>query len=223
MSIRPARILRGASSAHFVPLATAEPVPNTRVVPGAVFEAHSEASRLLDAAFAEAEAIRERARAEARESLPQLREEIRQDELAKLLAKYVALTHAPPHDDDLDKLVQLGQILAERLLEEELTLQPMKIRSFAQAVLGAARGHKAGVLSAHPADIAALSALVAELGLTSIRVEEDHELLRGSIHLRTDVGDLDGRIETQLSRFASAIREMLLKDTAVPSADSVSP
>lgn len=214
MSVRSARILKGDATQRAEPVSIGEPPPNTRVVPGAVFEAKEEAARILEEAEATATTIKTQAMLDARLSLENIREELRQEELGKLLATYVALNHAPDvqNGTELDQLVQIGQVLAERLLDEELTLTPQKIRGIAKTVLQASRGHKEGVLSAHPADVAALCALVWELNLTSITVEEDAELKRGSIYLHTDVGELDGRIETQLSRFGAALKAMLQKE-----------
>lgn len=216
MSIRRARILRGTPAQRLERISTGEPAPNTRVVPGAIFEANAAAARIVEEAEAAALAIKTQAMIDARLSLESIREELRQEELAKLLAKYVAFTHSPELQDGeaLEQLVQMGQLLAERLLDEELALAPTKIRGLAKSVLGASRGHKEGVLSAHPADVAALCALVWELNLTSITVEEDPDLKRGSIYLHTDVGEVDGRIETQLARFGAALKVMLQKEGA---------
>lgn len=215
MSVRTTRILRGPDAATSPRIAFPEPTPNTRVVPRAIFDATAEAARIIEEAERAAAAMKERALAEAHASAERLRVDIRNEELAKLLATHVSIVHSPvPPEERIDELVGMAQLLAERLLGEELTVAPLKIRNLAQTVLAASGGHKEGVIWAHPADVAVLCALMWELGLTTITVEENAELRRGSIHLHTDVGDLDGRIETQLERFGAALKAVLQKENA---------
>ncbi|MFO0664942.1 MAG: FliH/SctL family protein [Polyangiaceae bacterium] len=203
MSVRQGRILRGAEAKTAPRIVFPEPPPTARLVPAAIFEAREEAARIVREAQAAAE---------------RCRDDIREEELAKLVASHIALGrgHIPAakgSEDGADTWVTLAKLLAERLLGQELALDASKIRALAAPVLDKARGSREGTLWAHPADAPSLRALLSELGLVAIVVRESEELVRGSLHLQTDVGEVDGRIETQLDRLGLALRDALLRES----------
>ena len=113
------------------------------------------------------------------------------------------------HDD----IILLARLLSERVLREQLTLDPAQLASFAKKCVAETRGSTHVVIHAHPEDAKHLQAQLENLlalTLVELRVEPDPELLRGDLHLESDVGTLDARLGTQLANLAETIRESLL-------------
>jgi flagellar biosynthesis/type III secretory pathway protein FliH len=209
MTLARARILKGGADA---PAAAAETTRSesaesgfarARVIPAALMEARAEAERIV----AEARECAAHAAAEAAQ-------EARAAETAHLAAGFIALRDAEARrlETDKDRLVELATLLAERLLGEALRVEPQRIAAIAAVAIDEARGAKRIRISASPEDVAPLQDAFAALGIDTripIDVEVDPALARGSLVLHTDLGRLDARLEPQLQRLATALREAL--------------
>lgn len=196
MSLARARVLRGQA----LPPA---PAPGPRRIPDVLVEARAEAGRIVadaraEAARAVAGAVEEATRA------------AREEEVARLAASWLALRQREEASAALqqDRLVALATALAERLLGESLRIDPVRIAELAVTAMQEARGARTVRIDAAPEDVASLREALAALGETA-RVEEDPALGRGSLVVHTDLGKIDARIEPQLARLASALREAL--------------
>ena len=111
-----------------------------------------------------------------------------------------------------DDIVALAQILAERVIGEELTLLPARILQLAKQCIREGRGSNHLILCAHPDDAAFLRSQLDQLNVdvtAEIQVQSEPDLMRGDLRVQTDVGTIDARIGTQLANLAAKIRESL--------------
>jgi flagellar assembly protein FliH len=111
-----------------------------------------------------------------------------------------------------DDIVALAQVLAERVIGEELTLRPERILQLAKQCIREGRGSKSLVLCAHPDDAAFLRQQMDQLNMdisVDIQIQSEPDLMRGDLRVQTDVGTIDARIGTQLANLAAKIRESL--------------
>lgn len=183
----------------------AVPAPGVgpRRIPGELVDARAEAERIIADAHAEAK----RAVAGAVEEATR---EAREQETARLAASWLALRQREEASaaGQQDRLVALATALAERLLGESLRIDPVRIAELAVTAMQEARGARAVRIDASPEDVAALREALGVLG-QSAEVHEDPTLGRGSLVVHTDLGKIDARIEPQLARLATALREAL--------------
>lgn len=137
-------------------------------------------------------------------------EDAKQREVAKLTTSFLALRAEDDRraERDLDRVVELAVLLAERLVGEALRIEPLRIAELAQAALHEARGARRVRIDASPDDVAALTGALAAAGHVA-DVHPDSTLSRGSLVVHTDIGGVDARLEPQLSRLAEALREVL--------------
>lgn len=216
MTIERARIIKGAFAADarggstlgrsLEPAASptaAAVAGRARRVAREVLEARSEAARLIDEARTNAAAIVasavEKAAAEAREK-----------EVARLAAGFLELREADTRrtERDLDRIVELAVLLAERLVGEAIRVEPARIAELAASAIQEARGARRVRIDACPEDVAALSEALGAIG-QSADIQPDPTLRRGSLVVHTDLGRVDARLEPQLARLAVALREAL--------------
>ncbi|HVJ14773.1 MAG TPA: FliH/SctL family protein [Polyangiaceae bacterium] len=167
-----------------------------------VARAEEQARKLISAAEAQAAELRLRAEAEGRA-----------DAAATLAARALALSarEAASTERELDRLVEVARILAERLLGEALTLAPERIVALARQALAEARGARRVTIVAHPEDAARLERSLVELGLPPdlTRVVSDPRRPLHNLRLETDIGTLDAELAPQLERLALKLRETL--------------
>lgn len=206
MTIARARIIKAMAPEDA--LAPTRPAPVTsgvsgRRIPRAVLEGRAEAARIV----ADAEARVGRLAADARAAAAV---EAREAEAAKLAAAFLLLRSEDEHraERDLNRVVELAVLLAERLVGESLGLDPARVGHLAVAVLAEARGARRVRIETSPDDAAALASVLGELG-HAVDVTADPALGRGSLVVHTDLGRIDGRLEIQLERLATALREAL--------------
>jgi flagellar biosynthesis/type III secretory pathway protein FliH len=115
-------------------------------------------------------------------------------------------------DQTQDDIMTLAQVMAERVIGEELLLKPERLMYLAQKSIREARGSSRMVLYAHPDDAAYLTRALDILttdGSAEIRIQAEPEFAPGDIRIETDVGTLDARIGTQIANLAAKIRESL--------------
>lgn len=218
MSVERARIVKGApadGAPSARPTPRADP-PGGRGAAGAqalaararrvareIAEARAEAARIVDDAHARAAAVVESAAATAAR-------EASEREVARLAAAFLALRTEEEGraERELDRVVELATLLAERLVGEALRIEPTRIAELAASALEESRGARRVRVDASPDDVDALTAALGAIGHVA-EVRADARLARGSLIVHTDLGRIDARLEPQLERLAAALREAL--------------
>lgn len=194
--------------------------PRGRRVPRVWAEALVRAEAVLEDARGRAAELLARARADAAEIRLRAEEEARADAAAKLAAKVLALSahEARLGERQLDRVVELAKLLAERLLGRALELDATMVVDLGRQLLKEARGARHIVIEAHPEDVALLQHSLQALGLDPAlaHVEADPHRARGNLRLVTDIGVLDGNLSAQLERLALRLRESLSEVPDVP-------
>ncbi len=211
-----ARIVRAADTAgaRAKPLLNLGPaVPTWRRLAREELDARLEAERLVHEAQAQAEAIGARAREQARTEAAQNAREVREQSEATIAARWLALRHAEGRrlERDIDRVIAVGVVLAERIVGTALELGPAVIADLARTAIAEARGARRIAIDAHPLDAGALRRHLATVGLDpqSVEVREDEALARGELRLQTDVGTIDAKLAPRLERLAAALRDAL--------------
>jgi flagellar biosynthesis/type III secretory pathway protein FliH len=183
-----------------------------RVAPAEVLAANDRARELIARAEAEAAAIVERAGARASTLATELATRARAEAATALAARELALAgrEAKALERQLDQVVALARVLAERLLGEALTLAPERVVALARRALSEARGAQRITLAAHPDDVPLLERALAAQDVTPpVLVVVDPNRRRGNLRLETDLGTLDAELAPQLDRLAEKLREAL--------------
>lgn len=218
MTLEHARIIKGAFAddsvattnerAHGTPRAAVDVVSamaasRARRVASEVAFARAEAERILADAKARAAEI-------AKEAAAMAAREAREKEEARLAASFLVLRAEETQRTarDLDRLVDLAILLAERLVGEVLCVEPTRIAELAASAIQEARGARRVRIDASPEDVSALRETLGAIGQEA-DVQPDPTLSRGSLVVHTDLGRVDARVEPQLTRLATALREAL--------------
>jgi flagellar biosynthesis/type III secretory pathway protein FliH len=213
VKITRARILSGHAHAG----GTAEP-PTPRAVvrrrlPAAVASAQAEAARIVDDALVHVETLEAHARERVADMARLAAEEAREIEIARLaaVALYLDARARTYTEAEVERAVDLARLLAERVIGAELSMDPSRVALMAAELLGEARGASTARIFGCREDIEELRRTFASLGFSggTATFEEDPSLLRGSLVVESDVGTVDGRLETRLPRFADALLEAL--------------
>lgn len=182
-------------------LASASPAAAARVrrIAAEILDARAEAARILAEARQRADAAVAAAVAAARE-----------EEVAKLAAGFLALRDedARRAERDVDRVIELAVILAERLIGEALRVEPARIAELAAAAIHEARSARRVRIDASPDDVAALEEALGAIG-QSADVRPDPTLDRGSLVVHSDLARVDAHLRPQLTRLAEALREVL--------------
>jgi flagellar biosynthesis/type III secretory pathway protein FliH len=187
--------------------------PRGRIVSRTVVDAEQRARELVEQAERNAQELVLAATRESADIRLRAEAEGRADGAAALAAKAVAWAAHEARADErqLDRIVQIAQLLAERLLGEALGLDPTRVLALARQALTEARGARRITIVAHPDDARALEALLEEPVLkdAAVRVSADPQRKRGSLRLDTEIGSLDADLAPQLARLATRLREGL--------------
>jgi flagellar biosynthesis/type III secretory pathway protein FliH len=206
-----ARALRHAASG----LELAEPQARLRprIIARPIADAHAEARALLEKARDEAQQIIARAEAAANDLILQQHTRARADALCLVVGEALELRkrQAELENSVLDRSVDFATLLAERLLGEELSLAPERVRALARQALTEAAGARHAIIVAHPRDACELRSGLVHLGslLDSIGIEDDPKLLRGHIRVETELGVIEADVRGQLERLATQLRRLL--------------
>jgi flagellar biosynthesis/type III secretory pathway protein FliH len=188
-------------------------LPRGRVVPAKLLEADERAQAILARAEEQAALMIEAARRESADVRLRSIAEGRAEGVAAVAAKALALAAREAEFDEhnLDRLVELARLLAERLLGEALAIDPARVAALARAALAEARGARRAVIAAHPDDAAELGPRLGELGFDAraISLRPDPSRERGSVRVETEIGVLDADLAPQLARLAAKLRERL--------------
>lgn len=227
MKIGRARILHPDAAATAKPLlpATSAPAPNnadtavtapTRVakrLPAHEAQAYEHAQSLVARAEERAAHIVQGAERAAAQARLQAEAQGRADAAAALAAQAIALRarESSSADRQLDQLLALARMLAERVLGAELSLRPERIADLARQALTEARGARQIVIEAHPGDVPALEAALRTLAphAETVRVVPIASRPPSSLKIVTDVGVLDADLSPQLERLTQKLREAL--------------
>lgn len=202
MTLERARVIKGAFP-DAKASETVAPPARARRIAGEVIEARAEAARIIAAAQKEAAAVVASAAATAAN-------EAREQEIARLAASFLALRdeEARRPERELDRIVELAVVLAERLVGEALRVEPSRIAELAASAIHEARGALRVRIDASPEDVDALVRALGDIG-QSADIQPDPALQRGSLIVHTNLGRVDARLAPQLARLAAALREAL--------------
>jgi type III secretion system HrpE/YscL family protein len=181
---------------------------STRILRPAQLEALAEAERLLASARQEAAGILEQARAEA-EMVRQQALERGQAQASAALVAAQAQARRIQVDARAD-LTRLAVAIAEKLLDEELALHPERVARIVERCLGQVGAARRVVLRVNPADQPTLDRELPRLrGLVeadALVLEPDPTIRAGGCLLETELGQVDGRLETQLQAILEALQ-----------------
>lgn len=221
MKISRARILHAGAGA-VAELPAPEPRASTnrsraalvlRRIPAVEADAAERARELVTRAERQAAAILSQAQREASQARLQAEAQGRADAIAALAARAIALrTHeSETAERQLDQLLELSRVLAERLLGEALRLDPERIVDLARQALREARGARQIVIEAHPDDVPVLERALETLAPNAhaVRILSLETRPRSNLKIVTDVGVLDADLSPQLERLTQKLRETL--------------
>jgi flagellar assembly protein FliH len=207
------RILRAAESGELVPLSLPQPLARGRRVARELVAASDRARAIVLEAEQRARAILEQAALAAGEVRVKAEAEGRADGVAALAARAMALSAQEARGDEraLERSLSLARVLAERLLGEELRLDPSRVIALARQALSEARGARRIRLIAHPEDLLLLERALGELGVepSALALSADPARARGNLRLETEIGVLDAELAPQLDRLVERLARSL--------------
>jgi flagellar assembly protein FliH len=180
-------------------------------------------ARILADATAEAERIRELARAEGHaEGVAQGREDGLAEARAAALALAQALADAQQLreqivDETERDAVALALALAAKILAGALEVEPERVLDAVRGALRRLTDRRRITLLVDPADLQTVNAAIAELGAQAGGVEHceiqaDRRVGRGGAILRTIESEVDATIDTQLERAREVIQTELARE-----------
>ena len=97
------------------------------------------------------------------------------------------------------ELVGLALTIARRIIRRELTVDPTTVRALVKSCCDEFQRAEIHCLRVHPGDVETVSAYFQENPAPTIRLEADASISPGGAVFESAQGELDGRIETQLS------------------------
>jgi flagellar biosynthesis/type III secretory pathway protein FliH len=183
------------------------------VIPRVIAEARAQAETILERANEEASAIRAQAEAKTHEASLRQQARARADALSLVVNHALELRKRRVELDEglLDRSVALATLLAERLLGEQLSLEPSRIAALARQAILEAAGARRAIVVAHPVDAQHLKAELTqeETLLEALVVQEDESLSPGHIRVETELGVIEADVRGQLQRLAVQLRKLL--------------
>jgi flagellar assembly protein FliH len=174
---------------------------STRIVPRVELDARARAEAILRDAASDAQELR-------RKALQEGRREGRAELAATILEQAQA---AQRRLDELeDAALQVGLEVARRLVGAELEREPQHTAALVRQLLARVRRARRVMVQLHPLDRPQVQRLLPQLlpqqGEAAVELVDDATLQPGDCVVYSDVGTLDGRIETRLSALAGALR-----------------
>jgi flagellar assembly protein FliH len=114
--------------------------------------------------------------------------------------------------------VEMALRLAEQILAAVLSVQPERVIDVARNALRHLTERRRVTLVVNPADLELVSECVEQLqselgGIEHLGVQADRRVARGGAVARTDTGDIDAGIETQLGRARELVVAALAGET----------
>jgi flagellar assembly protein FliH len=178
-----------------------------------VLEARQQAALLLAEAQAQASELLRTAGAEAEATQATVRAAAFAEAASRLAAHWLVLEQRQQEQDaaSIERTVGIARVLAERILGEQLRLEPELIVALARRALDEARGARQILLGAHPDDASSLEAHLGVLGFDpgAVTVVAMPTLARGSLRIETELGVLDGELSPRLDHLTAMVREQL--------------
>lgn len=179
---------------------------------------------VLSAAYADAEQIRRQAYAEGEaEGRAAGMAAVRAELEPSLLAIHDAAQAVDALRDEIvseleHDAVALALRLAEQIVAGAIEVSPERIIDIAGVALRRIRDRRHVTLVVNPADLELMSSSVSRLqsqlgGIEHLSVQSDRRVARGGVLARTDEGEIDAAIETQLAR----AREIVAAELSPPS------
>jgi type III secretion protein L len=178
-----------------------------RRVTSARLEAEAAARIIIDKARAERDAILARGRAEAESLRERSREEGRAEAAGILLA--VQKRSHETEQRSVHDLTSLAAKIAERILGAQLKVAKESVNQIVSQCLKSNAGARQIVMRVHPDDLP-----IVEQAIPRMKSESDIELLfaradpsiaPGGCVLETELGEIDGRLQTQLQAIKEAL------------------
>jgi len=167
-----------------------------RVIDGDVYDAGVEAARILEAARLEATELRAAAEVAGFEAGQQAGlAAVSESEIARAAEAARRVT------DHKDELVKLAVAIAEKIVRRQLTLTPEAVAEVAADALALARGKRDVTVRVHPEDVDWVARR-----LPGVIIRGDEAVTRGGCVVDTDVGRVDGRLESQLAAIERGLR-----------------
>ena len=198
---------------QLTPVAPPEPAPSLE-------QASRNARKLVAAAEAEADRVRDEARsaghaegfaAGREEALTQLSPSI--SAAAKALAAVRAL-EVDATERVEQHAVELAIQVAERVVAGTIAVTPERLLDVVRGALRTIIERERVTLLVHPDDLDLMREGVGEVtgslgGIEHLEVQEERRVGRGGAIVRTSLGEVDARVETKLERARAAIEQEL--------------
>lgn len=200
------KILKGGGGA---------PSGDSRIVKRSVYESGRSAEEILAEARAEAERLIEEARAETSSIRENAVAEGRAEGLREWNQRILEATAARDRSlaDAEREILQLAVHIAEKIIGEQLRVEPGAIVSIVAEALKSVRRDKDVSLLVNPEAVAVVEARLEELrrqapqgALFSVRA--DPSIAPGGCVIRTESGSVDAKLESQLQ----CLEELLLRE-----------
>ena len=214
MTLPRARILRAEGARRFEPLLAMQPsAAQRRRIARDEIEARLEAERILREAHERVDSLLADAEKQALAEVERVSRQAQEEAQAQLAARWIALRDAEgvALTRDVDRVVAVAVVLAERLIGAALELTPARIADLARSVLDEARGARRARIESHPVDAEALRRHLSALQLEgdTVEVRDNVTLARGELLLHTDLGTIDAKLAPRLERLAQALHDAL--------------
>jgi flagellar assembly protein FliH len=195
------------------------PPPPRRVDPQV---ARSEANAILAAAQAEADSIREQARALGHaEGYASGREEFAAQAAPAVQALAESIVQAEADRDRIAAQVETAAVelalqIAEKALTTALSVKPERVVEVVRGALRCLVERERVTIQVHPDDLPlvrdAVDGLVQQLGgIDHIEVQEERRVQRGGAIVRSAAGEIDARVPTKLDNAREILEHELSK------------
>lgn len=179
----------------------------TRVLKAAQLEALTEAERIVSHAKREACAISEQLHREGETARSQALEQGHAEAAAILVAARQQAQQIL--EEARDDLTRLAVAIAEKLLDDELRQHPERVEQIVARCLQQVGEARRVVVRVNPDDAAAIQAAAARLQaqatVSVLQVEPDPRVGAGGCLIDTELGQVDGRLETRLRMILEAL------------------
>ncbi len=189
------------------------PIAHGKVVAAEITDAAVRAQQMLaeaEAQIAEKLSQFEAAQEATRSSMLQ---QAREEAECQLAAKFIEVSTLRQREVEKSRenVIQLARLLAERILRHELSAHPTSLIRLAEQCIAETSGSSSVLIRANPEDIRVIREPLEALtnGRVSLELLPDPELVRGDLHVESDIGTLDARLGTQLANLAEVLRDSL--------------
>jgi flagellar assembly protein FliH len=198
---------------QLTPVAAPEPAPSLE-------QAALKARRLVAAAEAEADRVRDEARAAGHaEGLALGRAEALAEMSPTVAAAAAVLEAVRGLEADACERVESAAVdlalqVAERVVAGTVAVSPERLLDVVRGALRTIIERERVTLLVHPDDLDLMRSAVADVagslgGIEHVEVQEERRVGRGGAIVRTSLGEVDARVETKLERVRSVVEQEL--------------